>query len=58
MSNGCQIELGMAVERITAEDMKAELKCVTHNQEGRQEVVVQLRLEGELCVFIRLHICL
>lgn len=52
MSEGCQIELRLVVVAMTDEDVKTELKCVTQNQGGRQEVVTQLQLEGELCVFV------
>uniref|UniRef100_UPI0037E8EFE3 interleukin-1 receptor type 2 n=1 Tax=Semicossyphus pulcher TaxID=241346 RepID=UPI0037E8EFE3 len=45
VSEGCQIELGLAFVEITEEDSKTELKCVTQNRGGRQEVVVQLQLE-------------
>ncbi|XP_045910619.1 interleukin-1 receptor type 2 [Micropterus dolomieu] len=45
VSGGCQIELKLIVVAITEEDVETELKCVTQNQGGRQEVVAQLRLE-------------
>ncbi|XP_020504833.2 interleukin-1 receptor type 2 [Labrus bergylta] len=45
VSEGCQIELRLIVVAVTKEDLKTELKCITHNQEGRQEVVVKLQLE-------------
>ncbi|XP_030614567.1 interleukin-1 receptor type 2-like [Archocentrus centrarchus] len=45
VSKGCQIELRLIVEAITEEDEKTELKCVTQNKSGRQEVVALLRLE-------------
>ncbi|TDH06601.1 hypothetical protein EPR50_G00115080 [Perca flavescens] len=45
VSEGCQIELRLVIVEITDQDMKTELKCVTQNQGGRQEVVVQLQLE-------------
>ncbi len=52
MSEGCQIELRLVLVAMTEEDDQTELKCVTQNQGGRQEVVAQLRLEGELCVCV------
>ncbi|XP_041806939.1 interleukin-1 receptor type 2 [Chelmon rostratus] len=42
---GCQIELRLILVAMTEEDVNTELKCVTQNQGGRQEVVVQLQLE-------------
>ncbi|KAK2840130.1 hypothetical protein Q5P01_013870 [Channa striata] len=42
---GCQIELGLAVVAMTEKHVMTELKCVTENQGGRQEVVIQLQLE-------------
>ncbi|XP_044071541.1 interleukin-1 receptor type 2 isoform X2 [Siniperca chuatsi] len=45
VSERCQIELRLFVVSITEEDVNTELKCVTQNQGGRQEVVTQLRLE-------------
>lgn len=50
MSEGCHIELRLIVLAMTEEDVKTQLKCVTENQGGRQEVVAQLQLEGESCV--------
>nr|ABP99035.1 interleukin-1 receptor type II [Paralichthys olivaceus] len=45
VTGGCQIELRLVVVGITEEDVKTELKCVTQNQAGRQEVVARLHLE-------------
>nr|XP_046260763.1 interleukin-1 receptor type 2 isoform X3 [Scatophagus argus] len=45
VSSGCQIELRLIFMEIFDEDTQTELKCVTQNQGGRQEVVVQLQLE-------------
>ncbi|XP_053295665.1 interleukin-1 receptor type 2 isoform X1 [Pleuronectes platessa] len=45
VTEGCQIELRLAVVSVTEEDVGTELKCVTQNQAGRQEVVAQLHLE-------------
>ncbi|XP_078118582.1 interleukin-1 receptor type 2-like [Sander vitreus] len=45
VSEGCQIELRLVIVAITEQDVKTELKCVTLNQGGRQEVVAQLQLE-------------
>ncbi|KAK2905768.1 interleukin-1 receptor type 2 isoform X2 [Channa argus] len=42
---GCQIELGLAVVAMTEKEVKTELKCVSQNKGGRQEVVIQLQLE-------------
>ncbi|XP_029315038.1 interleukin-1 receptor type 2-like [Cottoperca gobio] len=45
VSEGCRIELRLVVVAMTEEDVKTELKCVTQNPEGRQEVVAHLQLE-------------
>ncbi|XP_070831911.1 interleukin-1 receptor type 2 [Chaetodon trifascialis] len=45
VSEDCQIELRLILVAMTEEDVKTELKCVTQNQGGTQEVVVQLQLE-------------
>ncbi|XP_059199273.1 interleukin-1 receptor type 2 [Centropristis striata] len=45
VSEGCHIELRLVVIAMTEEDVETELKCVTENQGGRQEVVTQLHLE-------------
>ncbi|XP_076603919.1 interleukin-1 receptor type 2-like [Chaetodon auriga] len=45
VSEGCQIELRLILVAMHEEDVKTELKCVTQNQGGTQEVVAQLRLE-------------
>ncbi|XP_035529987.1 interleukin-1 receptor type 2 [Morone saxatilis] len=45
VSEGCQIELRLILVAMTEEDVMTELKCVTQNQGGRQEVVTQLQLE-------------
>lgn len=47
MSEGCQIELRLIVLAITEKDVSTELRCVTQNQAGRQEVVTHLQLEGK-----------
>lgn len=47
MSEGCQIEVRIAVLAITENDASTELKCVTQNQAGRQEVVTHLQLAGK-----------
>lgn len=47
MSEGCQIELRLIVLAITEKDANTELRCVTQNQAGRQEVVTHLQLEGK-----------
>lgn len=47
MSEGCQIELRLIVLAITEKDAGTELRCVTQNQAGRQEVVTHLQLEGK-----------
>lgn len=54
MSEGCQIEQGLAVVMMT-EEIKTELKCVAQNQGGRQEAVIQLQLEGELIDIVYLQ---
>ncbi|XP_040913812.1 interleukin-1 receptor type 2 isoform X2 [Toxotes jaculatrix] len=45
VSEGCQIELRLAVVAMTEEDVKTELKCAAQNQGGRREVVTQLQTE-------------
>ncbi|XP_047226032.1 interleukin-1 receptor type 2 [Girardinichthys multiradiatus] len=45
VSERCQIELRLDIVAITTEDEKTEMKCVTQNTDGRQEVVVMLHLE-------------
>ncbi|XP_018551894.2 interleukin-1 receptor type 2-like [Lates calcarifer] len=45
VSGGCQIELRLVVVEMTEENVKTELKCITQNQGGRQEVVAQFQLE-------------
>ncbi|KAM3607780.1 uncharacterized protein V6R79_013885 [Siganus canaliculatus] len=45
VSEGCQIELRLILVAVTEEDVKTELKCVSQNRGGRQEVVTQLQLE-------------
>ncbi|KAM6978613.1 interleukin-1 receptor type 2-like isoform 1-T2 [Tautogolabrus adspersus] len=45
VSEGCQIELRLIVVAVTKDDIKTQLKCITHNQGGRQEFVVKLQLE-------------
>lgn len=45
VSDDCQIELRLILVAMTEEDENTELKCVTQNQAGRQEVVTQLQLE-------------
>ena len=52
VTEGCHIELRLIVVAILEEDVKTELKCVTQNQAGRQEVVAQLHLEGKLCTVL------
>lgn len=55
-SEGCQIELRLIVLAITEKDARTELKCVTWNQAGRQEVVTHLQLEGKTapsCCFLK-----
>lgn len=54
VSEGCQIEQGLAVVMMT-EEIKTELKCVAQNQGGRQEAVIQLQLEGELIDIVYLQ---
>lgn len=43
----CQIEVMLILSAMTEEEVKMELKCVAQNRGGRQEVVAQLRLEGD-----------
>lgn len=51
---GCQIELTLFLVTMT-EDVRTELRCVTQNQGGRQEVVTQLQLEGKMCFEIHVN---
>lgn len=53
MSEGCQIELRLIVLAINEKDASTELKCVTQNQAGRQEVVTHLQLEGKTVMQLR-----
>lgn len=46
VSQGCNIELRIIIAAVSEEDDKTEIKCVTENIGGRQEVVTRLRLEG------------
>ncbi|XP_026152332.1 interleukin-1 receptor type 2 isoform X2 [Mastacembelus armatus] len=52
VSEGCQIEMRLIVVSMTEDDVKTELKCVTQNQGGRQEVVIQLQLEDSTFTWI------
>uniref|UniRef100_A0A3P9MZH6 Interleukin 1 receptor type 2 n=1 Tax=Poecilia reticulata TaxID=8081 RepID=A0A3P9MZH6_POERE len=45
VSGRCQIEVRFVISAITEEDKKMEMKCVTQNAGGKQEVVTMLRLE-------------
>ncbi|XP_014329400.1 interleukin-1 receptor type 2 [Xiphophorus maculatus] len=45
VSERCQIEVRFVISTITEEDEKTEMKCVTQNTGGKQEVVTMLRLE-------------
>ncbi|KAG7240349.1 hypothetical protein INR49_026920 [Caranx melampygus] len=45
MSRDCHIEVRLVVVGVTEEDVHTELRCVTQNQAGRQEVVAHLQLE-------------
>uniref|UniRef100_A0A3Q2E609 Interleukin-1 receptor type 2-like n=1 Tax=Cyprinodon variegatus TaxID=28743 RepID=A0A3Q2E609_CYPVA len=45
VSEMCQIEQRLIIAVITEEDEQTELKCVTQNTSGRQEVVAILHLE-------------
>nr|AQR55702.1 IL-1RII [Miichthys miiuy] len=45
VSESCQIEMRLIFVSVTEEDVRIELKCVTQNQGGMQEVIVQLQLE-------------
>lgn len=46
VSAGCRIELRLMVLAVTEKDAGTELRCVTQNRAGRQEVVTHLQLEG------------
>ncbi|XP_042283263.1 interleukin-1 receptor type 2-like isoform X2 [Thunnus maccoyii] len=52
VSEGCQIELRLIVVAMTEEDIQTELKCVTQNEGGRQEVVTQLQLEDSTFTWV------
>ncbi|XP_043988811.1 interleukin-1 receptor type 2 [Gambusia affinis] len=45
VSERCQIEVKFVISAMTEEDEKTEMKCVTQNTGGKQEVVTMLRLE-------------
>lgn len=46
MAGGCYVEVNLYIIELCDEDTRAELKCVTQNQGGRQEVIAQFRVEG------------
>ncbi|XP_030198925.1 interleukin-1 receptor type 2 [Gadus morhua] len=48
MTGECQVEVRLVIIALTNRDTEAEFKCVTHNEGGTREVVVQLRLEDTL----------
>ncbi|XP_053184815.1 interleukin-1 receptor type 2 [Scomber japonicus] len=52
LSEGCQIELRLIVLELREEDVKTQLKCVTQNQGGTQEVIVQLQLEDSTFTWV------
>ncbi|XP_022596470.1 interleukin-1 receptor type 2-like [Seriola dumerili] len=52
VSESCHIELMLVVVAMTDEDMKTEMKCVTQNEGGRQEVVIQLQLEDSTSTWL------
>ncbi|XP_061580335.1 interleukin-1 receptor type 2 [Cololabis saira] len=52
VSQGCEIELRLIIVTISDEDVKTEVKCVTQNKGGRQEVVAQLRLEDSTSTWL------
>ncbi|XP_073329883.1 interleukin-1 receptor type 2 [Pagrus major] len=52
VSEGCQIELRLIFVEMTEEDEKTELKCVTENQGGRQEIVTLLQLEDSTFTWV------
>ncbi|XP_028250368.1 interleukin-1 receptor type 2-like [Parambassis ranga] len=52
VSERCQIELRLVVAVITEEDEQTELKCVTQNTGGRQEVVAKLQLEDHTFTWV------
>ncbi|KAM3862212.1 interleukin-1 receptor type 2-like [Diretmus argenteus] len=49
---GCQVEVRLVVIAMTEEDTEAELKCVTQNQQGGQEIVAHLRLEDSMFTWL------
>ncbi|XP_034550648.1 interleukin-1 receptor type 2 [Notolabrus celidotus] len=52
VSEGCQTEMRLAVVAVTEEDVKTELKCITENPGGKQEVFVQLQLEDSTLTWL------
>ncbi|KAK0140253.1 Interleukin-1 receptor type 2 [Merluccius polli] len=51
MTGGCQVEVRLIVA-LTDRETEAEFKCVTQNEGGTQEVVVQLRLADPLSTWL------
>ncbi|XP_071004652.1 interleukin-1 receptor type 2 [Oncorhynchus clarkii lewisi] len=45
VAGGCYVEVNLYIIELCDEDTRAELKCVTQNQGGRQEVIAQFRVE-------------
>lgn len=56
VADGCQVELRLIVLELSEEDTRAQLTCVTHNQGGKQEVIVLLKLEDTLTVWLTIAI--
>ncbi|XP_075993904.1 interleukin-1 receptor type 2-like [Genypterus blacodes] len=53
VQEGCYIELRLVVMALTEVHTRTELKCVAHNEGGRQEAFAQLQLEGKrVCVCV------
>lgn len=52
VSEGCHIEIQLTILEMRVKDTEAELKCVTHNQQGQQEVSVRLQMEDSTSTWL------
>ncbi|KAK3543328.1 hypothetical protein QTP70_018073, partial [Hemibagrus guttatus] len=46
------VEALLVFQEVHEEDMRAELKCVAQNLSGKQEVVIQIKLEGSMLAWL------
>ncbi|XP_075993938.1 interleukin-1 receptor type 2-like isoform X2 [Genypterus blacodes] len=52
VQEGCYIELRLVVMALTEVHTRTELKCVAHNEGGRQEAFAQLQLEDSASMWL------